>query len=374
MAVHCKAGLGRTGTLIGAYLIYKHGFTASEGRLIPSPPCDLPEADLLFLAIGFMRLMRPGSCVGPQQHFLYENQMTWIRWAAVDAYKASLPTIITPEPTLLMVNPLRPITPPNEIDLARSRHTTPIPSNLNPPQTPGRQIVPGQPRKTPGKSKHSVASPEMRDLVQEEPLEVGLVITDDMMLVEEDEGDDGPTTPTASTPTLKYVPTPSLISSPRKAPIVTSSRPTRIARARPLSAITDNRMIDRIGTTKANGVAEDFRRSKAVKDLGTLFESSNASTTIEVSGRYDLRGGRTSPVETLPSIASNPSATNIHASPSRLPQRIPATSTKRRAASRDKSCAMEVAVGGVGGLGRSVRRRRSSLGSTDFVVQGPGEL
>ncbi|KAI7312206.1 phosphatases II, partial [Hortaea werneckii] len=40
IAVHCKAGLGRTGCLIGAYLIYRHGFTANE-------------------IIAFMRFMRP---------------------------------------------------------------------------------------------------------------------------------------------------------------------------------------------------------------------------------------------------------------------------------------------------------------------------
>ncbi|KAK0551107.1 cell division control protein 14 [Tilletia horrida] len=61
IAVHCKAGLGRTGVLIGAYLIWNHGFTANE-------------------VIGSMRLMRPGCVVGPQQHFMYTNFVEWVRW------------------------------------------------------------------------------------------------------------------------------------------------------------------------------------------------------------------------------------------------------------------------------------------------------
>lgn len=101
VAVHCKAGLGRTGTLIGAYLIYKHGFTASEGTFrLPLPDYLLTRS--LSLAIGFMRLMRPGSCVGPQQHYLYENQMTWIRWGAIDSLSPALPspwTAPSPLPT-----------------------------------------------------------------------------------------------------------------------------------------------------------------------------------------------------------------------------------------------------------------------------------
>jgi len=52
VAVHCKQGLGRTGTLIASYIIKHYDFSVAE-------------------AIAFIRIQRPGSVVGPQQQYLH---------------------------------------------------------------------------------------------------------------------------------------------------------------------------------------------------------------------------------------------------------------------------------------------------------------
>ena len=54
MAVHCKAGLGRTGTLIACCMIIREGF--KDARSV----------------IGWLRIARPGSVVGVQQQFLVD--------------------------------------------------------------------------------------------------------------------------------------------------------------------------------------------------------------------------------------------------------------------------------------------------------------
>ena len=66
IAVHCKAGLGRTGTCIGAYLMKHYHFTAEE-------------------VIGYIRICRPGSIIGPQQDFLKQNESRL--WQEGDDYR-----------------------------------------------------------------------------------------------------------------------------------------------------------------------------------------------------------------------------------------------------------------------------------------------
>ena len=441
-----------------------------------------------------MRLMRPGSCVGPQQHFLYENQLEWVKWSARDELLRELKTS-QPQPQSQEVSeqekerersrscsaqPPRPITPPNETELARNRSTTPHHQLGNAPVTPRRQIVPGQPRKTPGRSKHGVAAPEEKDspaivdasveegggekmqedelveedeeekvLREEEEME-GVILTSSprkkrtslsaektrasprksLQLVADDdkEEEEDPSTTMPSPKKLDLQPsatTQPLASTSNNRPKTPStstsntSRPTRIARSaavpsnpaqthqRALSAITDNRIVDRLRTnpsTRSSGGGatttaqqQAIARSRGAKNLANVFEAheqdnkepSSTTTTTRSSSRYPLRntGGRTSPNPSSSTASTNPVAPN---SPSKLPTRIPAkrqppASPTHQSGGFDPSHAgkegkesgasgfsLKGALDKLGGgaKGRNVRRRRSSMGSQDFVQAG----
>ncbi|KAK9457708.1 dual specificity protein phosphatase [Dipodascopsis uninucleata] len=139
IAVHCKAGLGRTGCLIGAYLIYAYGFTANE-------------------VISYMRFMRPGMVVGPQQHWLYIHQHEFREWRYTMGLGAPLASLAGYRPLV------------SKAQLEKSR----ISSS---PRTPVRNILgevennaalpaptPGQPRKSPEQSRSRMVSTTLDEL------------------------------------------------------------------------------------------------------------------------------------------------------------------------------------------------------------------
>ncbi|KAI1847422.1 hypothetical protein JX266_006647 [Neoarthrinium moseri] len=144
IAVHCKAGLGRTGCLIGAYLIYRHGFTANE-------------------IIAFMRFMRPGMVVGPQQHWLHLNQGVFREWWLEERMERKLRKEMAANP-----QPSTPIRAMQKTSLGRTNST---PHRSGSGRTPLGEVdqernnigvqedylpapTPGQPRKTSRVDRH----------------------------------------------------------------------------------------------------------------------------------------------------------------------------------------------------------------------------
>ena len=140
VAVHCKAGRGRTGCLIGAYLIYRHGFTANE-------------------IIAYLRFMRPGMVMGVQQHWLHQNQGTFRSWWWEDTFKENLTTLTPTTPTKILrrrpdsINDVQTETPPDgnqhgkRSALGEINHNETSPTS-NPLDDNLSTLMPGQPRKT----------------------------------------------------------------------------------------------------------------------------------------------------------------------------------------------------------------------------------
>ncbi|KAJ3490286.1 hypothetical protein NLI96_g1535 [Meripilus lineatus] len=354
VAVHCKAGLGRTGTLIGAYLVWKYGFTASE-------------------AIAFMRIVRPGSVVGPQQQYMYLKQLEWAKWAAVDEVrKAQKEAMASARPVVT------PVTPPAETDEDTDMVTDPpsIPhpgvppstppqtSTTLPPVTPSRHVAaaaakataiapPGQPRKTPAAKR--VASDSD---------------------AEDEAGDE--------LPALGALPIRRPKTKPPTRPIgsrVTASeqRPTRVTRSTAAAATrkTGTAIVPpptTLKSTKPNGQAPNkiprlgtgaTARATASKDTAVLPNMSTRSRTRQQTSPTPSR----LPTLVSPKRPHHNSTASVHETPVAVPQLPKPAGANAPDSWMTNTSGVVVPASKSSRPGpRAIRRRRSSFSAADIVA------
>ncbi|KAJ7873331.1 tyrosine protein phosphatase [Mycena olivaceomarginata] len=338
VAVHCKAGLGRTGTLIGAYLIWKYGFTANE-------------------AIAFMRIVRPGSVVGPQQQYMYLKQLEWCKWAAVDEIKKQQAAAALASATLVT-----PATPPAEEDEIATMDVTPPPSPVHmAPVTPSRHIAtaaakakeiapPGQPRKTPT-AKRTLDRVDRDSDDEDESRDVlpALVL------------------PTGTRPRAKTT----RATGPKNI-TASESRPTRVTRS-----TTGAANIRKTGTGASNSPASPVKGSaqgpNKIPRLATTRTTAAAKAAVAAAGTASRRPNPPPTPSRLPTLvaAKRPPPSTASSSLTDV-----ASASIRRTPSVQSDAWMKTNVAAVvvpaskserPGL-RPVRRRRSSFSSADVVA------
>ena len=133
-AVHCKAGLGRTGTCIGAYMMKHYKFTAPE-------------------AIAWMRICRPGMVIGPQQHFLQDiEQRMWHEGNVMKLkppHRPSFTTTSAATTTAAAAAGPKPATTPSDTKRKKKKPEKPSPNSVT--QTSHLFSAPPSPRSSPPK-------------------------------------------------------------------------------------------------------------------------------------------------------------------------------------------------------------------------------
>ncbi|KAI0334809.1 tyrosine protein phosphatase [Cubamyces sp. BRFM 1775] len=353
VAVHCKAGLGRTGTLIGAYLIWKYGFTATE-------------------AIAFMRIVRPGSVVGPQQQYMYLKQLEWTKWAAVDEMRK-----LQQASTLAATALIAPVTPPAEQDEDMDVFTdattatvvmTSTSSIPVPPVTPSKHVAaaaarahaiapPGQPRKTPAAKR---------------------VATDSDA---EEDGDVLPALGAAPAAARRSKTKPASARTASQRAPASEQRPTRVTRSAANAAVKKvGAVLGASKTTKANG--------QAPNKIPRLANGTSARGTV--TGSKDAV-----PATAVPPTTSRPLRPRQPGSPT--PSRLPTLVGQKRSHHNSTGSVQEsgataaaIAKSALAAAGtwvannaasvvvpaskserpglRSVRRRRSSFSAADVVA------
>lgn len=322
----------------------------------------------------------------PQQHYLYTNQYEWVRWSAVDSATGvtrSLPPTITGTSSIQ-----RPDTPPSETEIQAAVGVATT--------KPAEQAqVPGQPRKTPGaKSRHGVAMPENNDEDADPADELMLVKDPVSDIVAEAEMDEMQLdSATAVAMHLVDPPPKSKVDKERtpaaeadEVPVVRAASSGRAhtrsasAAARPKNKAPLSSS-DKSAAGQQRSPGGSVPRSKAVKDLGSMFNQPEAVTPSNGAKGYNLRsasGGniaaqsaRSSPSDSKSTSATVPvvEIPVSNPSPTRLPQRVNKRRGKAAAQAQQPDTFLlpsTAAPALPGKITRSGRRRRSSMTATDI--------
>lgn len=319
-----------------------------------------------------MRIVRPGSVVGPQQQYMYLKQLEWAKWAAADEMRKLQKEVISSVAPVVT-----PVTPPAETDEDTDMVTDPpsttlpivLPStppqtstNL-PPVTPSRHIAaatakagaiepPGQPRKTPAAKR--VASDS-----------------------DQDEEDD--CLPALGVPPVRRAKAKASVARPIGSRITASEqRPARVTRSTAAAAATrkaGTSTVQTLKATKANGQAPNkiprlgngatARGIAASKDTEALPSANTRSRTRQQTSPTPSR----LPTLISPKRPHHNSTASVHETPVAVPPLKAAGSTAPGSWMTNNAAAVVVPAGKSGRPGpRAIRRRRSSFSAADIVA------